>query len=64
MRVTAPPVDGRANEQLCTFLAREVFRVAPSRVTVKSGAGGRQKVVEVEMEPAAFAAALAPWGSA
>ena len=46
-RVTAPPVDGRANAALCRLIARRAG-VAPSRVTIRSGVTSRQKVVEVE----------------
>jgi len=47
VRVTAPPVDGKANAALCTLLAR-MAGVAPSRVSVVRGATGRNKVVRVE----------------
>jgi uncharacterized protein len=46
-RVTAPPVDGRANEALCKLIARSLG-VAPGRVAVVRGAGSREKVVRVE----------------
>jgi uncharacterized protein (TIGR00251 family) len=47
VRLTAPPVDGRANEALCRLLARRL-RVAPTRVTLLRGARSRDKVVRVE----------------
>jgi len=47
VRVTAPPVDGRANEALCRLLARELG-IAPSRVSLIRGHKGRTKVVRVE----------------
>ena len=47
VRVTAPPVDGRANEALRRLVARRAG-VAPSRVTLVRGAKGREKVVRVE----------------
>jgi uncharacterized protein YggU (UPF0235/DUF167 family) len=47
VRVTAPPVDGRANEALCRLIARRAG-VAPSRVTVLRGHKARDKVVRVE----------------
>jgi len=47
VRVTAPPLDGAANEALVRFLA-ERLGVAPSAVRVESGAGSRAKVVAVE----------------
>jgi hypothetical protein len=46
IRVTAPPVDGRANAALCRFVARRAG-VAASRVTVVRGAGSRDKLLEV-----------------
>ena len=47
VRVTAPPVDGRANDALCRLIAARVG-VAPSRVSVVRGAKARDKVVRVE----------------
>jgi uncharacterized protein len=47
VRVTAPPVDGRANDALCRLIARRA-RVAPTRVTVVRGEKSREKVVGVE----------------
>jgi uncharacterized protein YggU (UPF0235/DUF167 family) len=52
VRVTAPPVDGRANAALCRLLARELG-VARTRVTVVGGHTSREKVVAVEgVDPA------------
>jgi uncharacterized protein len=47
VRVTAPPVDGKANAALCRLIARSV-RVSSSRVTVVRGQTSREKVVRVE----------------
>jgi uncharacterized protein (TIGR00251 family) len=47
VRVTAPPVDGRANEAACKLIAKRLG-VAPSRVSVVRGAAARDKLVEVE----------------
>jgi hypothetical protein len=47
VRVTAPPVDGRANEALCRLIAKRA-RVGVRRVSVVRGAGRREKVVRVE----------------
>jgi uncharacterized protein len=47
VRVTAPPVDGRANDALCRLIARRAG-VAPSRVTLLHGAKGREKVLQVD----------------
>ncbi|MDT8383571.1 MAG: DUF167 family protein [Gammaproteobacteria bacterium] len=46
VRITAPPVDGKANAQLVKFLAK-AFGVAKSRVSVLAGEGGRQKRVQI-----------------
>jgi uncharacterized protein (TIGR00251 family) len=57
-RVSAPPVDGRANKALCKLIAKRV-RVAPSRVSVVRGEKSRDKVVRVEgVDEAALLAAL------
>jgi uncharacterized protein YggU (UPF0235/DUF167 family) len=47
VRVSAPPVDGRANDALCRLIAARAG-VAPSRVSVVRGAKARDKVVRVE----------------
>jgi uncharacterized protein len=47
VRVTAPPVDGRANDAACRLIARRL-RIAPSRVHVVLGAGSRDKLLEIE----------------
>jgi uncharacterized protein (TIGR00251 family) len=46
LAVTAPPVDGRANEACIQFLAN-LFRVPRSSVTITSGHASRRKVVRV-----------------
>jgi uncharacterized protein (TIGR00251 family) len=59
VRVTAPPVDGRANRALCKLVAQRAG-VPASRVSVVRGARSRDKLVAVEgVEPDALAAALA-----
>lgn len=47
VRVSAPPVDGRANRALCALIAKAVG-VAPSAVSVTRGAGVREKILRVE----------------
>ena len=47
VRLAAPPVEGEANRELVRFLGK-LLGVAPSRVTVVSGATGKSKVVEIE----------------
>ena len=47
IRVTAPPVDGKANAALCELVAGAAG-VAPSAVRVLRGAGALDKVLRVE----------------
>jgi uncharacterized protein (TIGR00251 family) len=46
IRLTAPPVDGAANEALVKFLADQ-FSVAKSRVEIVSGHTSRDKIVRI-----------------
>jgi uncharacterized protein (TIGR00251 family) len=46
-RVSAPPVDGKANRALCRLLAK-ALGVAPSRVRIVRGQSARDKVVRVD----------------
>ena len=55
-RVTAPPADGAANEALCRLLAHELG-IAGRAVRIVTGASSRRKVVEVDADPSAVAAA-------
>jgi hypothetical protein len=45
-RVKAPPVDGKANAELAKLVAAR-FGVRKAQVTIKSGAGGRLKLVQI-----------------
>ena len=47
IRVTAPPVDGKANEALCRLVAKRAG-VARSAVAIVRGERSRDKVVRVE----------------
>jgi uncharacterized protein len=46
-KLKAPPVDGRANEELVSLVAKK-FQCPKSAVTIKTGASGRMKLVQVE----------------
>ena len=46
VRVTAAPVDGRANDAVCAVIAAH-FGVRASSVTVVSGERSRDKVVQI-----------------
>ncbi len=47
IRLSAPPLDGRANAQLRVFLAA-AFGVSKSQVTLESGQQSRQKRVRIQ----------------
>lgn len=47
IRITAPPVDGKANAHLIKFLAKQ-FGVAKNEVTLIKGELARQKRVKIE----------------
>ncbi|HKE95166.1 MAG TPA: DUF167 family protein [Povalibacter sp.] len=47
VRISAAPVDGRANRHLIEFLAA-TFDVPRSRVTLLRGASGRTKTVRID----------------
>lgn len=46
IRLTAPPVEGKANEELIRFLSK-ILDVAPSRIEIVAGATGRDKLVSI-----------------
>lgn len=45
-RVASPPVDSKANEELVRLIA-EHFGVRKAQVSIKSGASGRSKLVQI-----------------
>lgn len=47
VRVASPPIDGAANDALIRLLAKSL-RIAPSRISIISGALGRSKILEIE----------------
>jgi uncharacterized protein (TIGR00251 family) len=59
VRVTAPPVDGAANQALCRLIARRAG-LAAGRVAIVRGGRGRDKLLRVEgLGEAALRRALA-----
>ncbi len=42
VRITAPPVDGKANKHLIRYLSA-IFKVAKSAINIKNGETGRTK---------------------
>ena len=58
VRVTAPPLDGRANDAVCRLLA-QVLNLRTSSLTIIRGEHARDKVVAVEgLDQAAAEAAV------
>lgn len=47
IRIIAPPIDGKANQHLLSYLAK-LFKVAKSRITLLSGETGREKRVCID----------------
>ena len=47
IRLTSPPVDGKANEHLRAFLGK-LCGVAKSQITILSGETGREKRVRID----------------
>ena len=45
-RLKAPPVDGKANAELVALIAKR-FGCRKADVSIRSGAGGRKKLVEI-----------------
>lgn len=43
----APPVDGKANEELIRLIAKH-FGCSRSSITIKAGASGRTKLVKID----------------
>lgn len=48
IRLAAPPVDGKANEELCRFLGK-TFGIAPSLIEVERGVANKKKRVRLPM---------------
>lgn len=47
VKVTAPPVEGKANEALIKFLARE-FKISTSSVEILKGHNSRAKIIMIK----------------
>ncbi len=47
VRVSAPPIEGRANDALCRLIAKRAH-VGVRSVSIARGSGAREKVVRVE----------------
>ncbi|MEZ5490106.1 MAG: DUF167 family protein [Gammaproteobacteria bacterium] len=44
--ITAPPVDGKANQHLIKFLSRQ-FKTPQSNIQIEQGAAGRSKRIRI-----------------
>ncbi|HIK16210.1 MAG TPA: DUF167 domain-containing protein [Leptolyngbyaceae cyanobacterium M33_DOE_097] len=44
VQLKSPPIDGKANEELIQLLSK-TFKLPKSCISIKSGAGGRNKLV-------------------
>lgn len=42
----ALPIDGKANQELITILAKK-YQVTKQQITIKSGLSGRKKLIEI-----------------
>ena len=58
VRVAARPVEGAANEELISILAK-TFKVSRRSVRIVGGARGRAKQISIEAEPETVVAILA-----
>jgi uncharacterized protein len=47
MKIAAPPVNGKANEECCRFLAK-LLKVSATSIEIISGESSRDKVVRIE----------------
>lgn len=50
LKITAPPVDGKANEA-CENFVSDILSVAKSKVKIVSGQKSKSKIIEVKGDP-------------
>lgn len=58
VQIAAPPYEGQSNAALCAYLA-ECAGVRATHARVMRGSGGAQKLIGIDGDPDALAAALA-----
>ncbi len=49
MKIAAPPVDGKANQELVSYLAKK-FRVSKSEIEITNGLASKKKTVRLPLE--------------
>lgn len=49
VHLQSPPVDGKANQELIQVLSK-TFKVAKSKIQIKSGASARLKLIEIDAD--------------
>ena len=54
VRLTSPPVEGKANKQLITFLS-ENFNIKKSEIKIVSGLKSREKLIEISAKEISIA---------
>lgn len=59
IRITAPPVDGKANAALIKFLAKR-WRLPKSAIAIVSGNTARNKILSLEGDPARLRSLIEP----
>lgn len=58
IRLAAPPVDGKANEELVRFLAK-IFELSPSEISIDKGQNGKRKRINIPLSDEDVKAMLA-----
>lgn len=62
IKLSAPPVKGKANKALIEFL-RKTLKVSRNNIEIEKGATSRQKIVSIKnMDQAQFKERLGNWG--
>ncbi|MFH0857634.1 MAG: DUF167 domain-containing protein [Candidatus Magasanikbacteria bacterium] len=49
IKLTAPPVDGEANEQLILFLSKEM-KIPKYKIHIIKGLTGKNKIIQIDTE--------------
>ena len=60
IRITSPPVDGKANTQLCQYLAK-LCDVSQAHIEILSGETNRQKRLCIQLNNKVIPAAFSPF---